>query len=468
MTVVASFPPRPQPGLPRAYSFPRFERTKLPNGMSLIVAPTHKLPVVSVIAVVDAGAGCDPVGREGLAALTVAMLPEGTASMDGDTLAQRFERLGASVSASADWDVATAGLTVTRPHLAQALGLFADMLTAPSFPAHELDRLKAERMAELLQLRTEPRGLADEMTSRFIYAPESRYARPEGGSPGSVATIEGRDVGELYSARYRAAGTTLVIAGDITVDDATRLADDAFGLWGGRAPTPVSVIDAPGASVRTVHIITKPDAPQSEIRIGHVGIPRLHADYFRVVVMNAVLGGLFSSRINLNLRERNAFTYGAHSIFEWRRGAGPFIVSTAVASETTVAAAREILLEIDRIRTDPISADELSLATSYLSGVFPIRYETTAAIATAIANMVLFGLDDGYFDSYRANIQAVTTSDVLAAAQRHLDPARLRLVVVGDAEVIREPLERSGMGPIVVHDAEGTPLEQASAAEATP
>jgi zinc protease len=458
MSSAIIFPTRPQPGPPRPYSFPHFESRTLGNGITLIVAPTHKLPVVSVIAVVDAGAVCDPAGREGLASLTAAMLPEGTASMDGETLALRFERLGASVSTNADWDVATAGLTVTRPHLASALELFADMLIAPSFPSRELERLKAERMAELMQLRTEPRGLADEMMSRFVYAPESRYARPEGGTPTSVEAIAGRDVGELYSARYRAGGTTLVVAGDVTIDEAARLLEDAFGVWGGQAPAPVRVVDAPASSTRSVHIIAKSEAPQSELRFSHVGIPRLHPDYFRVVVMNAVLGGLFSSRINLNLRERNAFTYGAHSEFEWRRGAGPFVVSTAVASEVTAAAAREILLEVDRIRAEPIGEDELTLATSYLSGVFPIRYETTAAIATAIANLVVYGLPRNYFDSYRANIQSVTAQDVLEAARRHLDPGRLRLTVVGDAMKIREPLEGLGAGPVIIYDTDGVAI----------
>lgn len=459
MSTTTTFPARPQPGAPRPYSFPRFERRVMGNGMTLIVAPTHKLPVVSVIAVIDAGTVCDPVGREGLAALTAQMLPEGTASMDGETLALGFERLGASVSVNADWDVATAGLTVLRQNLPTALELFADMLTAPSFPSRELERLKAERMAELLQLRTEPRGLADEMTSRFVYAPESRYARPEGGTPSSVAAIEPRDVGELYSARYRAGGTTLVIAGDITVSDAAMLAKSAFGRWTGGAPAPVHVVDAPTSTSRSVQIIAKSDAPQSELRIAHVGIPRRHPDYFRVVVMNAVLGGLFSSRINLNLRERNAFTYGAHSEFEWRRGAGPFVVSTAVASDVTAAATREILTEIDRIRSGPISEEELTLATSYLSGVFPIRYETTAAIATAIANLVVYGLDDGYFDAYREQIQAITATDVLEAAKRHLDPGRLKIIVVGDQETIRQSLAELDAGPVQVFDTEGAAID---------
>lgn len=456
--MTASAVPRPAPAEPRPYAFPRFARRTLSNGMHLVVAPVHRLPIVTVIAVVDAGAVCDPVGREGLAALVASMLPEGTASMDGEALALRFERLGASFSASADWDVAVASLTVTRPHLADALALFAETLTAPSFPARELERLKAERLAELLQLRTEPRGLADEMTSHFVYAPESRYARPAGGGAAAVEAITARDVGELYTARYRAEGTTIVMAGDVSLDDAAALVEEAFGIWGGSAPAAISVVDAPSPGGRAVHVVTKPDAPQSEIRVAHAGIPRVHPDYFRVVIMNAVLGGLFSSRINLNLRERNAYTYGARSEFDWRRGAGPFLVSTAVASDVTAAATREILGEIDRIRSEPISEEELTLATSYLSGVFPIRYETTAAIATALANLVVYGLDDSYFDTYRANIGSVTAADVLETAQRHLHPERLRIVVVGDPALVTGPLGGLDVGEVTIYDADGSPL----------
>jgi len=449
---------RPAPGEPRPYSFPRFERRTLSNGISLVAAPVHRLPIVTVIAVLDAGAVCDSGGREGVASLVAAMLTEGTASMDGEMLALRFERLGASFGAYADWDVGVASMTVTRSHLSDALALFAETLTAPSFPARELERLKAERLAELLQLRTEPRGLADEMTSHFVYAPESRYARPMGGGAAAVDAITAREVGELYAARYRAGGTTIVMAGDVTTDDAVALLEEAFGVWGGSAPTPVAVVDAPSPGSRAVHVISKADAPQSEIRVAHVGIPRVHPDYFRVVVMNAVLGGLFSSRINLNLRERNAYTYGARSEFDWRRAAGPFIVSTAVASDVTAAATREILSEIDCMRSEPISEEELTLATSYLSGVFPIRYETTAAVATALANLVVYGLDDSYFDTYRQNILSVTTADVLEAAQRHLHPERLRIVVVGDPAQIEQPLAALDAGPVSLYDAEGSPL----------
>jgi zinc protease len=447
--------PRPAPGAPRQYSFPRFERRQLPNGVQVVVAPVHKLPLVTVIAVIEGGASCDPRGREGLAALVAAMLPEGTRRHDGESLALRFEGLGASVRTSADWDVASVSSTVMSARLGEVLPLIAEMVMAPGFPARELERLKGERLAELMQLRTEPRGLADEMTARFTYAPESRYSKPEEGSAASIAAITERDVGELYAARYRPAGTTLILAGDVDVEQATALAEQAFGDWTGSMPAPTGVVDAPTPAPRAVHIIEKSDAPQSEIRLAHAGVPRTHPDYFRIVVMNALLGGLFSSRINLNLRERNAFTYGARSDFEWRRGAGPFVVSTAVASDVTAAAAREALAEIERMRQEPVSADELSLATSYLAGVFPIRYETTTAIANALAVMTIYGLDADYFDRYRDQIRAVTAQEVLEAAQRHIHPERLRLVVVGDPALIATPLAALDIGPVQLHDSDG-------------
>ena len=470
-------PPRPAPASPRPYRFPGFERRHLASGVGLVVAPVHKLPLVSVIALVDAGAAADPEGREGLARITAQALAEGTAATDGAALADRVERLGTSLDAHADWDTALLRVTVSRERLAEAVALLGEVLRAPAFPERELERLKAERQAEILAQRTEPRGLADEMFDRFAYAPAARYSRPEGGSERSVASIGPADVERFYRVRYRPGNTTLVVAGDVTVDEAERLAHTVFGDWAARGAPPSEdgtaahaasrhpsdafgaaappPLDAPARLTRAVHVVAKPDAPQSELRVGHVGLPRLHPDYFPVVVMNAVLGGLFSSRINLNLREAHAYTYGAHSGYDWRRAAGPFSVSTAVRSDVTEAAAREILHEIDRIRAAPVSEEELSLATSYLDGVFPIRYETTAAIASALANLVLYGLPSDFYDAYRARVRGVTREDLLAAAGAHLHPERLQIVAVGDAATIRAPLEALGFGPLHVYDTEG-------------
>ena len=447
---------RPSAGPPREYRFPRFERRVLDNGLTLIVAPVTKLPLATVVMVIDAGATADPIGGEGIAMLTAQLLAEGTARItSGTELTERFERLGAAIEAQATWDAASVRMTVMTDRLDAALPLFAEVVTTPTFPAREVGRLRAERLAELLQQRAEPRGLADEMFERFTYDPTSRYARPDGGGDASVRAITRDDIAGFHERRYRPGGATLIVAGDVRIGEIEQLAAASFGTWTGERPSVALTSDAPARGARAVHLVAKEDAPQSELRIGHPGVPRSHPDYFGIVVMNAVLGGLFSSRINLNLREVHGYTYGAFSEFDWRRQAGPFVVSTAVKSDVTEPAAREVLREIDRIRDEEIGDAERSLATSYLDGVFPIRYETTAAIASALASLVVYSLPDDYFDTYRAKIRAVTGADVLDAARTHLRPEALQIVVVGDPRVVEEPLGQLGAGPVTVYDATG-------------
>jgi zinc protease len=448
---------RPIPGPPREYKFPRFERRRLDNGIQLVVARVAKLPLVTVAVLSDAGGACDEPGREGTAHLTSKLLLEGTVTSDGAELAERFEQLGASIDAHADWDAAAVTMTALSEHLAPAFDLLGEVLRTPAFNAREVERLKGERMAELLQLRTEPRGLADELFSRFVYSSTSRFARPQDGDEKSVSAIEREHILSFYESRYLPGGTTVIVVGDITADRAEELTRRALGQWAGGAPTRVVVDDRPARLDRAVHVVAKSDASQSELRIGHVGIARNHPDFFSVNVMNAVLGGLFNSRINLNLREVHGPTYGAFSGFDWRRQAGPFVVSTAVKSDITDAAAREVLGEIDRIRASMIAPDELSLATSYLDGVFPIRFETTAAIAAALSVLVVHRLPDDYYDRYRDHVRAVTVEQVLTAAQTYLHANALQMVVVGDPEIVRTPLEALGFGPLTLYDTSGNP-----------
>ena len=444
---------RPAPGPAREYHFPRFSTRRLENGITVIVATVTKLPLVSVATVIDATALMDPHGREGLAELTAEGLKEGTASRSGVQLALDLEKLGTSLESGADWDSTALSLTVLKRNLAEAFRIFADTLLSPAFREEDIDRLKAERLADRMQLLDEPRGLADESLSRFLYQADSRYAAPASGTSKSVTAISHRDVSDFYRANYVPSATTIILAGDLTLDEGMALVGSTLGSWAGQRATKAIEADRPMRTTRAVEIVTKPDAAQSELRIGHVGVPRTHPDYFAIVVMNAVLGGLFSSRINLNLREKHGYTYGASSYYDWRRQSGPFVISTAVQSEVTAAAISETLKEIDGMRENEIGEDELTLATSYLEGVFPIRYETTSAIAGALANMVTFGLPEDYFDTYRAKISAVTTADVLAAARAHVRPEELQVVVVGNAEVIQESVERLSIGPLTVREA---------------
>ena len=444
---------QPAPGPPRTFQFPTFERAELPNGLRIIVAPVRKLPVVTVLAVIDAGATADPPGREGLAQLTAETLREGTAQRDGIQILEGFEKLGSSLEAGADWDSTVVSMTLLRDKLESGLALMTEVLTSPSFPEREVERLKAERLAERAQILAEPRGLADESFSRFLYAKGSRYGEPMAGTSSSVSAITRAEVSDFFASRYAPDALTLIVVGDISSEEAVKLVTETLGTWSGkRAPRPA----APSTSTRgtrSVEIVAKDDAAQAELRLGHIGIPRSHPDYFNVVVMNALLGGLFSSRINLNLRERHGYTYGASSFFDWRRDPGPFMIATAVQSEVSAAAISETLKEIEGMRAHEVPEDELSLATNYLDGVFPIRYETTASIASALATLVVFDLPEDFYDTYRENIRAVRPSDVLRAAQDYVFPDTLQIVVVGDPAIVKQPVEDLALGEVLVRPA---------------
>ncbi len=450
---------KPTPGTARPYHFPRFTRTTLSNGLRVIVAPVRDLPLVTLHAFVDAGATHDPRGQEGVALLTAALMGEGTLAHDGAALADRFERLGTTLEVGADWDSAALEVTGLSERFEAFVALLSEVLRTPAFAEREVARLRGERLAELLEQRAEPRGLADDMFARFAYAEGARYGMPAGGNEASVGALTRDAFVAFHAARYTPSTTTLIIAGDIDADAALCAVVAQLGDWSaqptttadGRAP------DAPSTVARGIDLIVKPDAPQSELRVGHVAIARGNPAWLRVHVMNAILGGLFSSRINLNLREKNAYTYGAFSSVDARRHAGCFEVSTAVQSDVTAPALREIFAEITGITQGEVSADELSLATAYLEGVFPIRFETTSAVAGALANLVIFGLADDYYDTYRASVRGMTTADVLAGARTLLRPAELRIVVVGDPAQVREALAGLELGPVREWDPTGAP-----------
>lgn len=441
---------RPTPGPLRPYQFPVFERHTLPNGLELIVSPVRRLPLVTIRFVLDAGARLESRDQAGIASLTASALAEGTQRLDAAALAEEFERLGGSLLSYATWDATQVRTTVMSHRFEAALSLLADVVTTPALPEREVERLKAERLAELLELKSEPRGLADERFISSLYNPASRLSVQESGSERTVKSLSVDDSRAWHAGQVAPAVTALVVVGDIDSDDVHRIVDQKLGSWNAGAPPGSRVDDSPATRYKSVRILDRPEAPQSELRLGHVGLPRLHPDYFDVVVMNAILGGVFNSRINLNLRERNAFTYGASSSFEWRRDAGPFMVSTAVATPVTGQAVREVLAELERIRNAEPETNELSLSTSYLDGVFPIRFETTDAIASALASLRTLRLPNDFFDTYRDRIRAVTAERVLRAAQQHLHSDALQVLAVGDQAQTSAALGELDLGPLLV------------------
>lgn len=414
----------------------------------------HRLPVVTAMLVIDGGAMRDRLGKEGVAELTARALLEGTSSRSAASLALSLELLGTSVSAGADWDSTVLKMTVMSSRLAEALALMSEMVTAPSFPNESVQRLRRERLSEIIQAESDPRLLADEKFSQAVYGGKSRYSAPVAGTEQSISRIFLDDIRKYHEDLYRPGFSTLILAGDVDVAAAERIASEAFGKWAlGPRSNQAPENEGAGVARERVHVVDRSGAQQSELRMGHAGVPRSCPDYFPLVVMNAVLGGLFSSRINLNLREVHGYTYGASSYFEWRRGNGPFVISTAVQSEVTGAAISEIFSEVEKLRSEKVSEPELSLATDYLAGVFPIRYETTDAVASGLANLVIFQLPSDYFATYRDRITAVTAEDVQKAAGGYLRAGDFTIVVAGNPALVEPQLTALRLGEVQVHRA---------------
>jgi zinc protease len=440
----------PGPGVLRPFHFPPLERLALSNGMPLLFAQVHGLPVVTMGLLLRAGGIHEPAERAGVASLTSSLLESGTASRSAGDIADALERLGVQLSVSASWDVAYLELTGLRSRMEAGAGIAADLLRHPTFPEAEVERLRQEQLARILQRRADPRSLANEMATRFIFAASSPFSRSLSGSAGTVSALARGDVASFHATRYSPHGGALLIAGDLDTAEAQALAENHFGDWAGPPPAGVQVAVESRGEQREIFIVHRPGAVQSEIRVGEVGVARDTPDYFPLLVMNTILGGAFTSRLNLNLREKHGFTYGVSSAFGMRRAPGPFTVATAVQTEVTASALAEIFREVAAIREAPVTDAELRDARTYVAGVFPLRLQTTEGVVSRLAELALYDLPDDYFDQYRAEVAGVTAEQVLRAAREHLHPERMAVVVVGDADRIRAPLEALGLGPVQV------------------
>jgi zinc protease len=446
----------PQPGAPRPYHFPRVERRTLDNGLRILVAENHNAPLAAMRTLVRSGADHDVAELAGLASLTGELLDEGAADRDAVRLAEDLGLLGASLGSGADWDASYITVDVLSRTFADAFAIFADVNRRPMFPQASLDRVRGERLMELIQQRDEAASIAAKRFSNLIYG-SGAYGNTIIGNPESVARITLDDIRRYYAAHYVPNNSSIVVAGDV---DATRALDAASHLF---ADWPAADVPArPEITPRTyetsrIYLIDRPTAVQSEIRVGHLGMPRSTEDYFAISVMNALLGGVFNSRINLNLRERHGYTYGARSMFAFRRQAGPFVVSAPVRNEVTRESVTEVLAELRRIRTGDVDEQELSDTKNYLMGSFPSTVQSASDIAGRLLDMELYDLPHDYFDRYRENIGGVSKDDVERVARKYVDPDRAVIVIVGNAAQIREPLGTLGM-PIHELDIEGAAI----------
>ncbi len=440
---------RPAATAPRPYRFPDFERRRLDNGLGVWLVPLPDPELVSVQLVADAGAASEDEAHAGVAALTAQLLVTGTQQLDAAAFAETTERLGIEVSSESSWDSARAGFTALGDKLDAGLELLADMVRSPRLDEGEFDRLKAERLNDILQARADPGRLADEHFLRAVFADGVPYGRLSAGSPETVEPLTVGDVRAHHAATVAPDVTNIVIAGAFEPAAALAAVEARFGDWTGNGRGHRSIAAAQRGGRRIV-VVDRPGSVQSELRIGHLGIERANPRYFGALVMAALLGGVFSSRLNRRLREELGYTYGARCSFDPRRSSGPFMATAAVQTEVTVDAIRELLGQLEGIRAEPPSSTELAEVRDFLVGVFPLRFETTTGIAAALEPVAVYGLPDDYWHTYRGQIEAVDEETVHATAIDLVRPDEALIVLTGDAAAVRDELEQAGLGAVEV------------------
>ncbi len=446
----------PAPGPSRGFRFPAFRRERLDNGLEVLVARLDRVPLVSIDLYTPAAGHFDPEGKAGLASLTAALLDEGTTRRSATELVAEVERLGGRLATSAGWNAASASVNLLSRDLELGAALLAEVTLEPSFPVAEFERLRRQRRAELLQQRNDPRAMAERAFARAVYG-RGVYGTLLGGDDLSLDAISREDVVGFHADFCGLGAGTLVAVGDLDPEAFLDLARRAFGgAQGKEPPAGPSWQVAPRPGTRVV-VVDRPGAAQTELRLGHASIRRTDPDHTRLSVLNSILGGKFTSRINLNLRERHGFTYGAYSQLGGRFGPGPFVVSTAVANSVVGAAVRELLFELHRLREEPVLERELADTRTYLSGVFVAQLQTIDQIALRLGTLGIYAFPDDYFETYLAEIAGLERQELLGLAQRHLLVEELAIVAVGPAAELVPQL--AGFGELVVWD---SALEPAS------
>ena len=456
--VLAQKPDRgapPKPSAPPALKLPPIQKQKLANGLAVWIVEQHEVPLAQVNLIVRSGSAADPAGKYGLANMTAAMLDEGAGTKAALELADAVEFLGAQLGTSSTFDYSSVRLSVPIAQLADALPLMADVALRPSFPAAELERLRKERLTRLLQARDDPAAIMEMAFPRIVFGDKHRYGAPAGGGAAEVKAFTLDDLRGFHRGYYRPENATLLVVGDVNATIVLPLLEKAFGSWKAEGPagpnTPVPA--AAQLAKRQIYLIDKPGAAQSQIRIGWVGVPRSTPDYPTLQVLNTILGGSFTSRLNMNLRETHGYSYGAGSSFDERISSGSFSARAGVQTDKTSEALKEFFNEFTGI-LKPIPGEELEKAKNYVALGFPAEFESTGDLAQKMEEQVVHSLPDEYFPSYiRAVVQA-TGPGVEKAAARYVQADKFAVVIVGDRKVIEAGIRALNLGPIEIMSVE--------------
>jgi zinc protease len=448
----------PDVGADPAFVFPAIVRHTLPSGLRVCTIEHHSVPVITFNLQVDGGSGADPNGLEGLAALVADMADEGTGALSALEVSDALSRIGADYEVDVGGDAADFSLTTLTRFASRGARLLADMVTRPRLMESEFTRVRQLRLDRLRQLKDVPSAVAEQTFLRLVYGTHP-YAHMAIGTDASLRRVTADDVVAFHAGGFQPTRATLMVCGAMSHDELRQQAEDAFAGWspsGGDGVVPAaSDVEPAGQPVTSLAVVQREAAAQSELRIGQLSTRRVTPDYPALVVMNAVLGGQFVSRVNLKLREEKGFTYGARTSFDWRKGLSPFALQTSVHTASTAEAIADSLAEIAALRgTRPPSDEEMSLAKASLTRGYPRGFETAQQVARSVAVMALYGLPDSYFEEFVPRINAVTSADVVDVAARHLDPSKLTTLVVGDYSAIAESLRSLNLGEPQLRTAE--------------
>ena len=434
------------------FRLPEIKKFKLSNGLDIYFVKKSNLPVIQINFLIESGSKDDPAGKKGLAHLTAALVDEGAGEYDSLQLDNEIEMLGTVFGVSADQDNTMLSMVCLAEHFTRSLELLSKVILEPHFSDSEFERERSKIISKLHQLKDNPGYVASSVFEKLVYR-DTAYAYQPFGESNSLKNINNNDVKNFYSSAYSAPNSSIIVVGDIEEDELKERLEKYFGVWNNKIMN-MDKVETPSLEETAFYFVHKNDAPQSEIRIGHISTGRNNPEYYAKNLVNTMLGGQFTSRINLNLREDKGYTYGANSNFNYTKHLGYFKVGTSVESRFTGASVSEIIKELNLIR-ETISEKELNYVKSYLVKRYPSLFETNSKIAKNIANIIIYSLPQNYLDTYIDNIFTTQLEEVKTAAVNNILPDKLVVLAVGNRDEILPQLKEISDSEVIELDDEG-------------
>src|SRR5688572_1476936 len=449
----------PTPGETPVLNVPKWTKTELANGATLIVSERHNLPLVSFTITFLGGANqFEPVGRRGVAAMTASMLTEGTTTRTGDQISDALQLLGTNVNTFISGEEGSIGFVSTAKNFEPTLAILSDMMLNSTFPANALERLRGRTLVNLTQAKDQPTVVGAQVFAKILYGDAHPYGQRV--TETSVKAITREDVVAFQKAYFQPGRAIITVVGDVTPQKVKAMVEKGLTGWAKAGEKPsFDYPKLPELQPAKIYLIDKPGAAQSVVNIGLPGPPRNTPDYFALQVLNTILGGQFQSRLNANIREQKGYSYGVSSGFGFGKGPGAFRAGGSIFSAKTDAALIEFMKELQGIVGEkPITDEEIKTAKESLIQGLPQRFSSVSAISGAITSLTVQGLPEDYYQTYAKNVSAVTKEDLLRVAKQYIDLKHFAIVIVGDRTKIEGPLKATGIAPITYIDIEGNPV----------